>query len=65
VAAIRFFRNPTVLLARKALRASLLHWPLVLAFLLMDQARPRAEAPAIPPFAGDKTNAPAPPEEKN
>lgn len=65
VAAIRFFRKPTVPHARKALRASLLHWPLVLAFLLMDQARPRAEAPAIPPFAGDKTNAPAPPEEKN
>lgn len=55
-AAIRFFREPGVPLARKALRASLLHWPLVLGFLLMDQARPLPEVPGPKLPLGPKQN---------
>ncbi len=63
-AAIRFLKSPTVPQARKALRASLLHWPLVLGFLLMDQAR---TIPGLPPPSVHLLPEPAkaaPPEER-
>ncbi len=47
-AAIRFARAPGFPLARQALRASLLHWPLVLLFLLLDSGarhKPGSDSP--------------------
>ena len=64
-AAIGFLKNPTILKAKKALRASLLHWPLVLAFLLLDQSR--SSQPVIPPSGNSiaKSGLTAPSEETN
>jgi len=63
-AALGFLKNPTIPQARKALQASLLHWPLVLAFLLMDQARPTPELTSPSGHAAPKTGTTAPPEER-